>query len=314
MGDIPVVTLENEQITVQIMTGLGATIRSIVYKPTGVEFLTKLKGSDRIPLTKQPGPALHPMFRRFIAGWKDLVPQRAMYGTYLLPPERVGISSFLNWKCEIKADTEDVVSIRCSADIPEMPVRAEKTFTLRKDSAVLEMRDKVVNLGTEDAYLAFTQHCAFGEPFLSESLKVALPDAKVFKIDQCKDGANTVLSDYSEPMECVTFESGTKRSLYQTGAKFPEDRVFLALYDLADRETDLYQPALKTGAKLKWDLKDYPYIRYWFQSGEQSYALGIEPSNDCFNDILVSAIKECCSKLVPGDSWESQISFEAYTK
>lgn len=149
-----------------------------------------------------------------------------------------------------------------SVEIFGRHVRAYRTITARTDSAAIEISDRIVNEGWQDAPVALLYHVNFGAPLVLPGTTVEVDATEhpvKAHVPQIPDW--TV---YPEPIEELT-ESVWEHSGFAT--------------DADGRATATITSPDGVRARVRWRTAELPRLIQWVLPARGAWALGIEPGN-----------------------------------
>ena len=308
ISGIQTVTLENALLRAQILTGKGADIYALVYKPLAVDVLLKAGGGlaafEHRNLTER---RLKHYSELFTGGWQDCLPHRARYLELDITQDTGGIAATVPWAYEIVRSGGDAVSIRCFVRLPDVPFEVEKSFTLRQGEAQLYIEQRIRNEGTAPVQFSWTQHAAFGGQFLDEHVSIEFPGGTAFHARQydgsCREDG---FSRFEEPIDRVTMPDGPSRDLRQVPPRQAHEQIFTVLTGIREPRVMLINREKRMGVQLEWELDAFPYIRYWSCNTPEMYTVGIEPSNDAFANFDHSLQHGTYRELLPGQAYATR--------
>ena len=143
-------------------------------------------------------------------------------------------------------------------------LRLTRTITLPIGGSSLTIEDTLSNLTPEAAEYMILYHVNFGFPFLSESLRLALPEGTetVPRTEHAAAGMAEMCS-FPAPIDGY------------------EEQVYLHTLPAKGGVCTLRAEngALGMGAKLSYSQAALPYLAQWKSMGSGDYALGLEPTN-----------------------------------
>jgi len=149
------IVLENDLLRVVVLPEAGARIWQITYKPLSADLLWN--NPNLLP-ARQP---LHAGYDdTWSGGWDDLFPNDEAGTVRGLALPDHGELWTAEWDAEpFEHDDQVGVSLECATPITRFA--AEKTVTLRRDSALLEIHYRLTNRGEETFPFLFKLHPAF---------------------------------------------------------------------------------------------------------------------------------------------------------
>ncbi|WP_246079165.1 DUF4432 family protein [Paenibacillus piri] len=279
---VQTVTLENALLRVRILTGKGADIYELIYKPLDIDFLLKtnngLAAFERRNLAKR---RLTHYSELFTGGWQDCLPHRAKYLELDITQDTGGIAATVPWKYEI-LPAADSASVRCFVQLQDIPFLIEKTFTVKQGDPQLYIDQRILNTGTAPVQFSWTQHAAFGGQFLDEHVSIEFPDCVAFHARHYDSSYKNDFSRFEEPPERIALPDGTCRNLREVLPRGTNEHIFTVLKHIREPWAKLINRHKKVGVQLHWELDAFPFIRYWSYNADEMYTVGIEPSNDAF--------------------------------
>ena len=286
--DMPVIFMENDFIRVGILAGRGSDIFEFSSRKHGVDFMCRLPKEIHNPnqhfsQLRDTGNQLEDYY---YGGWQETLPNSEPFVYRGASLGQHGEISLVPWKHSIIENTPERVSLKLSVRPLRLPLYLEKTLTLKNDSPVLHIEEKLVNESKTTIDFMWGHHIAFGLPFLQEGAELitnatefvaekAMPDTRVFDASQPykwpnvkdKQGnevqANQIPSVNAEPFCELAYLSG-----------FPD----LASYTL-------WHESQKLGFKVQWDSSVFSHLWFWqehFATQDapwwgSAHAVGLEP-------------------------------------
>lgn len=303
---IQTVTLENELLRVRILTGKGADIYELVYKPLHMDVLLKAGGLAAFEHRNLAEQRLTYYSELFTGGWQDCLPHRARYRELDITQETGGIAATVPWDFEIVRSDADAVSLRCCVQLPEIPFFVEKIFTIRRGEPQLYIEQRVRNTGTAAVQFSWTQHAAFGGQFLDEHVSIELPDCVAFHARKYDSSFGDDFSRFEDPADRITMPDGTSRDLRQVLNRQTHEQLFTVLKGITEPRVKLVNRKKKVSVQLVWELEAFPFIRYWSNNVPDMYTVGIEPSNDAFANFDHSLLNGTYRELQPSEEYATR--------
>ena len=265
------VILENSLLRVVILPDKGSDIVEFRYKPADIDFLLQFPGGLRNPHLDTPSAAIkNPFLDYFSGGWNDVLPNGGPNVNYKgAEIGQHGEASLMRWQYAIVEDKDQSVALKLWVRLLRTPFLIEKTLSLKADSAVLTIEERVTNEGGEPLHFMWGQHIAFGRPFLDEGAVIDAPD--------CRFIAHDAMDGY-EPRR---FQPGVEAnwSMIPTPdgktddasivPPFGDTRVQEMAYlaELSDGWYAITNQKRQVGFGLRFDHTLFRYIWYWQQLG-----------------------------------------------
>ncbi len=311
-GDIfglSTVTLENELIRALIIAGKGAELLELEWKPLGVNCLYR---SD-VPFEAYSGRnlaenRLKSHTEMSLGGWMTVLPHRAKYKGIELEQGNGGIAATVPWEYAIALKEEKAVSVRFFVNLPLIPMRAEKTFTLRDSSGELIIDESVTFNGDGPILFTWTEHAVFGGNFVDENTVISPPSGKAFDAWAHMEAPENELSYFEHSIEAFPFKSGP----YTLSCPLPKNyggMEFVVFRNLSDGRASLYNPKIGLSLTLAWDKHRFPYMRSLYRS-DGACVVGLEPGDDMFSGFEHSLKHETYTKMHPGEKISTSFSLK----
>jgi hypothetical protein len=176
------VALENEKLRITIIADKGTDIYEFLYKPRDVDFMwrTRVGLRQRAHILASSPRAAGPHNDYYEGGWQELFPncgnlslhQDAEIGQH-------GEVLLLPWRYSITKDEPDEIEVRFDVRTIRTPFHLVKTVSLRRNEAVLRIRERVTNESGQGVDFTWGHHPAFGWPFVDETCRVDLPPCRI---------------------------------------------------------------------------------------------------------------------------------------
>lgn len=205
--------------------------------------------------------------------------------------------------CDSYNYREDEEQIIIEAVIREATVfgsqmQLERKYVCKKKENVLQIFDKITNIGSSETPCMILYHCNIGYPLLSENAFVNVPNTKVAPRN---DHAATDIKN------CLNMEKPTQGY---------EEMCFY--FDVKSENgkagVGIYNPDIKKGLVINYDINALPCFTEWKMMGQKEYVLGLEPGNCTPDGRDVLREKGMLKFLKPGESYETSVSFEFVTE
>lgn len=133
-----------------------------------------------------------------------------------------------------------------------------RTISCKKFFNELKVCDCVENYGDTEAPIMLLYHINMGYPMLSEDTVVSIVSKEVRARDERAEEGIDAWNCMMAPV-----------------AQFQEQCYFHHFEN--DGKAEVYNPILKKGMRLEFDLKELPQFTQWKQMGIRDYVLGLEP-------------------------------------
>ena len=184
--------IENELLAATILLDKGADIYRLVYKPKDCDVLWKspwgMKESGRG--FDSAADSQTAWLEAYAGGWQLLFPNGGFANRYKgVMLGYHGEASMKAWDYQITRATGSQLEIRLSVRLSRSPYLIERWLSLEAGSAALKLRERITNLAGEPMDCMWSQHPAFGAPFVSEHCLIDT-DARSLSADDEYAGAS----------------------------------------------------------------------------------------------------------------------------
>jgi len=282
------VAMENEKLRVTILADKGTDIYEFLYKPRDVDFLwrtrTGLLPRDHFVPTTWREAGAHLDY--YEGGWQEMLPncgsrsvhqgaELGQHGEVLLLP----------WRYAITKDEPDEIEIRFEVRTIRLPLYVVKTVSLRRNEAVLRLRERVTNESLQEVDFIWGHHPALGWPFLDESCRVDVPDCRIRTLEEFTSDTSRLKPDQSSRWPIAEGRDGQMMDLSripgpEAGA---QDMVFLE--DLTDGWFAVTNTNMRVGFALRYPISVFKVLWYWqvYRGGRDypwwssTYNIALEP-------------------------------------
>ena len=139
----------------------------------------------------------------------------------------------------------------------KMMLEREYVCPLYKNEIII--KDKVKNIGYDEAPYMILYHMNMGYPLLSENSVVTLKhNGYVPRDERAAEGVERALI------------------MEKPQPSFAEQCYF---YDMTEGMARIYNPDIKIGLSINYDVNELPYFTEWKMMEKGRYVLGLEPAN-----------------------------------
>jgi hypothetical protein len=262
--------LENELLRITVLVDKGTDIIEFLYKPRDIDFMWRTPMGWRNPATFTPtvASAAGSFLDLYGGGWQECFPagggpctsKGAEFGVH-------GEVALLPWHGKIVKDTPEEIAAKFWVRTVRTPFYLEKTLSLKANSPVLTLAERVVNEGEEEMELMWGHHPVFGVPLLSDKCRVDAP-AKTVEVQSPPQDPNSRLPEgqrFSWP-NCKTVDGkDVDISIIPGPDTGSHDLAFLM--DFEDGWYALTNSEKKVGVGMRWDIEVMPYCWFWMMYG-----------------------------------------------
>lgn len=297
------IILENERLLVQLLLDKGSEPIRWLHKPTDTDFIWFTR------LGLLPATPIHSDYQMtYLGGWQEMLPEVSGTHSYRGAQLHRGESSITPWDYEIVIDSPDEIVVRLTNRLRSLPLRVEKTISLRSGSTTVRVEENVFNESPlTEIEFNWGHHLAYGPPFISEKTRVRLgQEALVYHPER----------EETTPWPHVV-QDGVESDLSALGAP-GSSRDLLAIVS-HEGKYRLERPEDGLTLEVRWDQDVWPYLWYWQNYGGNAdapffgceYNIGLEMFNVPPKLTLAEAAeKGIALKLKPNGFLSSWIEWE----
>jgi hypothetical protein len=185
------------------------------------------------------------------------------------------------------------------AQVFKPTILLERTIVTALGSRLIEVIDRLSNIGHEPSTAMLLYHVNLGWPLLSQESRLAV-NAKSVK--GVTDRANAHLAEHAEMLPPT---AGFEEHTYSIEPKAGADGLCRAA---------LVNPDLDGGTALSvtWPKATMPFMAEWKMMGQGTYVLGIEPCNCPFPPRADLRRRGLMPMLSPGESFEAGLAIRIH--
>lgn len=260
------VVLENELVRITVLADKGTDIIEFLYKPRDIDFMWRTPMGYRNPATFTPsvGSSGGYFLDLYGGGWQECCPagggsceyKGAEWGVH-------GEVAVLPWQCQIVADTPEEIAAKFWVRTVRTPFYLEKTLSLKANSPVLTLAERLVNEGEEEMEVMWGHHPAVGVPLLSDKCRVDVP-AKTIQVHSPAQHPNSRLpagERFDWPNAKTVDGKEVDLSVIPGPDTGAHDLAYLM--DFEDGWYALTNTELNVGFGMRWDIELMPYCWFW---------------------------------------------------
>ncbi|OVE83018.1 DUF4432 family protein [Natronolimnobius baerhuensis] len=172
---IDAVLLENSQLRILVVPGKGGDILEFRDKQTDVDVLWHADHEWTPPDAGTiPEPESASWLDHYPGGWQLNLPIAGTVADDDLPYGLHGESALIPWSYTTNT-TDDAVTLELQTDLLRYPFSLERTLTLSRGEAALEITERVTNEGGVDLEYIWQQHIALGQPLIGPGARLDVP-------------------------------------------------------------------------------------------------------------------------------------------
>lgn len=282
------VWMENDYLRIGILAGRGSDIFEFYYKPAGIDFMLRLSKGIINPRHhfSQIRDTPNQMEDYYYGGWQEALPNSPTFSYRGASLGQHGEVWMIPWKCAVVEDAPEAVSVKLWASPLRVPVRIEKTLSLRAGQPTLFIRERLANQSRTHLDIMWGHHIAFGLPFLREGGRIAtnartmlaepaMPPHRRFmpgvetdwpharNIENQWEDASLIPPEHAPPYSDLAYLSGYGEKAY---------------YAIRNEKKGI-------GFAVRWDGRVFRHLWYWQERYATqdspwwggAYAIGLEP-------------------------------------
>ncbi len=280
--------MENEKLRVTVIADKGTDIYEFLYKPQDTDFLwrtrTGLIPRDHFVPTSWRAAGAHMDY--YEGGWQELLPncgalsvhQGAEIGQH-------GEVMLLPWRYTITKDHPDEIEVRFEVRTIRTPFHVVKTLSMRRNEAILRIRERVTNEGGQRVDFTWGHHPALGWPFLDEHCRVDLPGGRILTFEEFTPATSRLKPDQSSEWPQATGRNGEVIDLSRIPGPSAEAQDMVFIEDLADGWYAVTNTNRRVGFALCHPVDVFKVLWYWqvYRGGRDypwwgaTYNIALEP-------------------------------------
>jgi galactose mutarotase-like enzyme len=324
--DMQVVVMENDLLKISILAGRGGDIFEFKYNPKNVDFMLRLPKGIQNPNTlfSQMRNTSNQLEDYYYGGWQIALPNSPTFNYRGALLGQHGEVCLIPWKYSILDRGPQQIKLKLWTKPLRIPILIERTLTLSKGSATLQIEENIVNESGTHLDIMWGQHIAFGLPFLNKGAKVQTSAKKwIAEEDMPSHRRFTPGIEYDFPI--MKNVAGVEID----GSKIPPKNMdpYSELCYLSDFEGDAYYSIVdqghQIGFRLDWDKNIFKYLWFWQERlGTQdapwwgdAYAVALEPWTSKWTETPHEEIKKGdWLKIEAGESISTEFSATAFEK
>lgn|GEM_PF-198138 len=317
--------LENSQIALIVVPTLGAKIASMVYKPSGREWLWSNPYSTVKPA--QHGDCYTDKFD--LGGWDECFPSVAKTTYPESPWEGVEIGDHGEiwsqpWQTEIISD-KGTLALNMVATGVGLPYRFERTISINENDSTMSLKYSVENLSDHDMPFIWSSHPIFA---VEPGMKLSFPTQEMTVFSSIGDRFGQLGEKHTWPVISelgVAAEGGgkTESKKYDLRVMPALDAGYaLKLYGAAPTcgEVSLAEPQSGDKLTFSFDPAQVTHLGLWvnfngwsgLDNGKTYYNIALEPAIGAQDDLTLAYKRFAEYGTVPAKqtlSWNLDVTF-----
>ncbi len=310
--------MENELLRVFILVEKGTDILELLYKPRDIDFMWKS------PKTFREGEIDRKDFlESYLGGWQEIVPNGGSPCIY--KGASLGLhdeTPMIPWAYDILEDNQSKISVRFYTKLSKVPLSIEKTLTLKSNSSVLSIEEKVTNNGSEELDFMWGHHPCFGSPFLSSKCVINFNAKEIVSNPGSISSFPMVMPGASGKLRAFPGKNGQMVDLSKVLDKNAKFTDLLYAKDLNENWFSVTNLEENLGIGFVFDPAIFRYIYLWLAYGGSdnypwysgTYSLAVEPWSSYPGLGLPECIKNNTAlKIAPGEvktAWLKTVVYE----
>ena len=281
--------LENEALRILVAADKGADVLEFLHKPSDTECLWQSPAGLQPPHFRPSSPLETGQFREYFAGgWYEMLPngpapcehRGAFFGYH-------GEATLLAWEAEIINDVPEQVAVQFATRLNRIPLRVEKTLTLRQGESTLSVSERITNEAHQRVEFLWGQHPTFGGTLLEPGVRISVPPCDVIVPDVMPHDAR-LAADQKASWPLVRGTAGERIDLSIVPGYESRSHDFVRLENLSAGWFALSNLRRLVGFALRFDAKLFPVVGYWQLFGgapdypwyKQHFLAALEPACD----------------------------------
>jgi hypothetical protein len=261
---VDAITIENDLVRVMVAVNKGADILELMYKPAGINVLYESPWGPRDLGSLTPSDSSRTAWIEASGGgWQTLAPSAgdACIINGVEYPFH-GEASMIPWKVVGQFADPTRVRVDLETRLVRSPLRMHRSLTLEAGRPILSVRNRIVNEGRVPVDLMWTEHPAFGSPFLDERCRIDSGATFLVADDGLQNPQNPLDPGhrYRWPIARTTSGSIDLSRMPEAG----EERAMMAyLQGFEAGWFAISSPTHRFGVALVWPTEVFPYVWLW---------------------------------------------------
>ena len=318
---LPAIALQNELLRITLLAGKGGDIFEFLYKPMDVDFMWRSPWGVRDPASFVA--TSHTPVSSFLdfyeGGWQDCLPTGGNPCEYSgMPFGAHGEVATIPWSYNVVEDTPEQVKVKLWVRTYRTPLYVEKSFTLKRDLAVLHVAEQITNEGRTTLPVMWGQHPALGAPFIDESCYIDLPGGRV---DATHLSPNTRFAPGVHEWPLVPDQEGGTIDLRHVASVEADTADTVRLFGLPAGWYAVTNTRRKVGFGMAWPLEVFPALWFWQVYGGaygapwygRTYNIALEPFSTPQTDLVSASADGSAHMLEPGETLGASFVAVAYS-
>ncbi len=294
--------LENDLLKIGILVDKGSDIFEFRYKPKDIDFLLRLSKGIRNPQKhfSQIRNTKSQFEDYYYGGWQVCLPNSPAFNYRGAELGQHGEVSLIPWEVSIEENSTEGIRIKCTAHPLRIPLKIERTFSIKKNSADLILEESVYNTSQTHLDIMWGQHIAFGLPFLEEGVKIST-NAKTMKTEPTMPEHHRFKRGEVDTWPMAKLKNGKQDDASIVSARSEDqysDLCYLEGYN-AKAFYAIRNEKRNVGFALRWDGELFKNLWYWkernatkdFPWWGDCYTVALEPWTSAWTNQPHEAIK-----------------------
>lgn len=316
--DVRQLYLENELLRVAVLTGKGADITELLYKPLDMDFLWHSANPVQAPGSQAVSrmPTAGSFLNLYEGGWQELFPSYGAPATYKGAEYGLhGEVCVVPWEYAIETDTAQELCVRLWVRTPTTPYLLERWMTLKTGDPTLYIREKITNESPVEMECMWGHHPALGQPFLDDSCEILLPlGGKPQAVTL--DGSGVLSPRTAAAWPRFPLAEGGDTDLARIQSPVAKAYREYGIQGLERGECVVWNHNHSLGFRLGWEIDRFPILWIWepncaspnYPWYGRNYTLGVEPWSHLAASLDEVVENGAAIRLGPWKSIETELS------
>ena len=312
--------IENDLLAAIVLLDKGADIYGLEYKVKGVDVLWKSPWGlkERARGFDSAFDSATAWLEAYAGGWQVIFPNGGDENVYKGAALGFhGEASMTAWDYEIVGQTGSALEVKMQARLSRSPYTIARWLRVEAGSPILHIRERITNHAGEAMDCMWSQHPAYGAPFLSEHCVIDVGTSSFVADDRYTGFANPLTLDQS-------YQWPLAGDVDMSKVPGPDEARDILAY-FRDFESGWYaitNTEMGLGIGLAWDESVFPYAWFWqelhsspgFPFYKCSYVMAIEPASSIPGQGLTAVMEKTGTHLTlqPGESREVEMKAVFY--
>ncbi|MCX6625799.1 MAG: DUF4432 family protein [Acidobacteria bacterium] len=315
------IEIENDQMRVRILPERGAEIRSLEYKPKGMNVLWTAPWSMRRrtnPAAMAEAGSEAAWMDAYGGGWQDIFPSGGDACVYRGAAMSFhGEAAVAAWDFNVRRADQQAVEIEFQVALARTPFTLRRTVRAEAGLAGILISERITNDCDEELHYMWGQHPAFASEFLAGGCRLRVPARRFVSHGVDLTPNSRLAAGVTSRWPMVEGRDGQPLDLSVIPGPEGRSMDFGYICDLDEGWYTLESRKHGFGIGLAWPKEVYPLLWLWqelrgsmgYPWWGRCYVMAVEPFTTMPGDGLAKGIEAGTAPLLaPGGSVSAEIA------